>query len=265
MKRALINSFVLAFGITLFSFPFGCGRVFKSERDAYARTAYHIADSTEELAKATPLEAPTRPGIEILKVETRAVAESLPVPEADKRMPPIPFVAAVEAATQAETLALSAGKSELEAKALSSQAAAATVAGQSQAVDLAIQNYRAAAADADAATGVLGAVGNAAMSALNLLGPVGGTISGLLGAGFALFAAWRRRRVQAGLVKTVQGIDDAIDAVKAAYKENGLKGLTDQQVKDAIYAALESAHETLPNAEAFAKDVVRIKAQYRAS
>jgi hypothetical protein len=244
----------------------GCGRSFKAERDAYARTAYHIADSTEELAQATPADAPTRPGIEILKVETRAVAESLPAPEAAKRMQPIPFVAAVEAATQAESLALSAGKSEPEAKALSSQAAAAVVAGQSQVIDLAIQEYRAAAADADAATGLLGAVGNAAMSVVNLFGgPIGGTITGLLGAGFALFSAWRRRRVQDGLVATIKGIDDAVDAAKAAYKEKGLTGLTDEEVKAALYSALQSAHEALPNAKAFMDDVVRIKAQYRAS
>jgi hypothetical protein len=59
----------------------GCGRYFKSEREAYSKAAYHVADSMKELSEATPITDPKKPGIEILKAETKAVAESLPVPE----------------------------------------------------------------------------------------------------------------------------------------------------------------------------------------
>lgn len=241
----------------------GCGAPFKSEREAYSRTAYHVADSVGELAQATPLDAPTRPGIEILKVETRAVAESLPVPEI--RMTPIPFAAAVEAAKQAEAIAIEAGKTTDEAKALAVQAAAAVVADQPQAVENAIREYRAAASSADASTGIIGTIGNGIASVLGVLGPIGVAATGLLGMAFGLISAFKKRRVEEGLTKTIQGIDDAVDAVKTAYKEGGAKGLTDKEVKDSVYGALKNVHETMKDANAFMEDIKRIKAQYRAS
>jgi hypothetical protein len=180
-------------------------------------------------------------------------------------MKAIPFRDSVAAAENAKALAKQAGKSDAEADALGVAAAGAVVADQPQAIEKAVNDYRAAAASADASTGIIGTIGNGIASALGVLGQIGGAISGILGMAFGLFNAFKKRRLQEGLTKTIQGIDDAVDAVKTAYKEGGAKGLTDQQVKDAVYGALETAHETLPNAEAFMKDVVRIKAQYRAS
>lgn len=245
----------LLFLLPLVLSVFGCG--FTGERAKYARLADHVNGSVAQLDEVTPANDARKPGITVLKAETEGVVKALPaVPEADK-MPPIPFVASVDAAGKAKEAAVAAGAPAEVAEAKAIEAAAAVVAGQGAQVDAAIAGYKDAAEKADAAPGVIGAIVNGIGSFAGIFGPIGAGVAGLLGIGMSIYTSIKKKKIAASFKATVQGVEKGVQLIK----KDGLKG---EAAQKALYGALENAHETLSNVAEVAAQVVKIKADMRA-
>lgn len=236
----------------------GCG--FIGERAKYARVADHVNTSVTQLNQTVPDTDPRKPGLMVLNAETKGISEALPTVKPEEKLAPIPFVSSVSMYDQTKAAALSNGATPEQAASLAMQAAAAPVAGQSEKIQAAIGEYKAAATSADTSSGIFSMIFKGLSWGLGLLGPWGQAGSILLGAGTAIYQAIKKRSIQDAFDATVRGVEAGMTAIKDASKAGPI---TFDAVKTNLYSALTLEHEALPNADAVQKQVTQIKAEAR--